>query len=63
MGLCERPNQTRFFFDGSATGRGAIRGSSTTRDHPGNGFCSKPCRRAVERVVERERRWREPPIG
>jgi len=47
----------------SATGPGAIRGSSTARDHPGNASGSKPCRRAVERVVERERRWREPPTG
>jgi predicted nucleic acid-binding Zn ribbon protein len=30
-----------------------------SRRSPGQRFCGKSCRRAVERVRERERRWRE----
>src|SRR5439155_24853363 len=49
----------QIFFRAPATVRAAMRSSSAAGGHPLQRFCSPACRHPVERVLERERRWRE----
>ena len=46
---CERPGCYKVFISASRT--------------PRQKFCSEECRRAMERVLKRERQWREPREG
>ena len=48
-----------FFRPFAATGRAATRDSCVQRRSPLQRFCSHDCRRALERVQERERRWKQ----
>ncbi len=52
-------NQGNFFLDNSCDRPGCYERLIQSRKSPLQRFCSKRCRRAVERVLERERRWRE----
>ena len=53
-------NHYRTFFSTiRATGRAATRDSCVQRRSPLQRFCSHDCRRALERVQERERRWKQ----
>lgn len=47
------------FFDGCCDRPGCYEGFVRQRRSPLQRFCSHPCRRAMERVWERERRWHE----
>ena len=48
-----------FFSIIAATGQAATRDSCAQRRSPLQRFCSHACRRALERVQERERRWKQ----
>jgi hypothetical protein len=49
----------QIFFADTCDRPGCYEGFSRTRRSPLQRFCSHDCRRALERVRERERRWRE----
>ena len=48
-----------FFFDHSCDRPNCYEGIRRTRRSPLQHFCSQECRRALERVRERERRWKQ----
>ena len=49
----------KFFFDHSCDRPGCYEGFVCPRRSPRQRFCSHACRRALERVWERERRWQQ----
>ena len=55
-----RGSSLKFFSSAVATGL-AARGIRPQTRSPLRRFCSRACRRAVERVWQRERRWRQAP--
>ena len=52
------PDHPRFFFDHSCDRPGCYEGFVRQGRSPHQRFCSRSCRRAMERVWQRERRWR-----
>ena len=50
-------------FEASCDRPGCYESFARSRRSPLQRFCSKTCRRALERVWERERRWQEPRTG
>jgi len=58
-----RGSSLRIFFQTSCDRPGCYEGFLRSRRSPGQRFCSKECRLALERVCERERRWQEAQPG
>lgn len=51
-------HHSKIFFDHSCDRPGCYNGLVRTRRSPAQRFCSHACRRAMERVWQREQRWR-----
>jgi hypothetical protein len=53
------PGARNIFFDRCCDRPGCYEGFAQQRRSPLQRFCSQGCRRALERVEERERRWKQ----